>query len=202
MRRRRKPVRHLLPALQLAAHPFQEAPLPHRCTRGGGASAGTYLALAALGRLVVPCSKLAFAGWWATTAAPRPAPGHIRCSQTPARYRTSSPTASASAATPPSGDMVIHQTRPSTPADQQQQAEDQLIPETRARAARSPSAWRTRPPAQQVELTASNQSDQRESRRHDFAHRPGGACPFRLLRGAAGRERGRARGDFGAPLIP
>src|ERR1039458_3776719 len=34
-----------------------------------GASAGTYLALAALGRLVAPCSKLAFADWWATTAA-------------------------------------------------------------------------------------------------------------------------------------
>ena len=36
-----------------------------------GASVGTYLALAALGRLVAPCSKLAFAGWWATTAAGR-----------------------------------------------------------------------------------------------------------------------------------
>ena len=36
-----------------------------------GASAGTYLALAALGRLVAPCSKLAFADWWATTAAGR-----------------------------------------------------------------------------------------------------------------------------------
>ena len=36
-----------------------------------GASAGTYLALAALGRLVAPCSKLAFADWWAATAAGR-----------------------------------------------------------------------------------------------------------------------------------
>src|ERR1017187_849464 len=36
-----------------------------------GASAGTYLALAALGRLVAPCFKLAFADWWATTAAGR-----------------------------------------------------------------------------------------------------------------------------------
>jgi transposase len=36
-----------------------------------GASVGTYLALAALNRLVAPCSKLAFADWWAKTAAPR-----------------------------------------------------------------------------------------------------------------------------------
>src|SRR5216684_4642964 len=36
-----------------------------------GAPAGTYLALAALNRLVAPCSKLAFADWWAKTAAPR-----------------------------------------------------------------------------------------------------------------------------------
>ena len=36
-----------------------------------GASTGTYLALAALNRLVAPCSKLAFADWRATTAAPR-----------------------------------------------------------------------------------------------------------------------------------
>ena len=33
-----------------------------------GASVGTYLALAALGRLVAPRSKKAFADWWATTA--------------------------------------------------------------------------------------------------------------------------------------
>ena len=36
-----------------------------------GASAGIYLALAALNRLAAPCSKLRFAQWWATTAAPR-----------------------------------------------------------------------------------------------------------------------------------
>jgi transposase len=36
-----------------------------------GASAGTYLALAALNRLVAPCSKAGFAGWWKTTAADR-----------------------------------------------------------------------------------------------------------------------------------
>jgi transposase len=35
------------------------------------ASAGTYLVLAALNRLAAPCSKLAFADWWARTAAPR-----------------------------------------------------------------------------------------------------------------------------------
>ncbi len=36
-----------------------------------GASVGTYLALAALNRLVAPCSKLAFEKWWRTTAADR-----------------------------------------------------------------------------------------------------------------------------------
>jgi transposase len=36
-----------------------------------GASIGTYLALAALNRLVDPCSKRSFADWWATTAADR-----------------------------------------------------------------------------------------------------------------------------------
>ena len=36
-----------------------------------GASAGTYLVLAALNRLADPCSKRGFAGWWAKTAAPR-----------------------------------------------------------------------------------------------------------------------------------
>ncbi len=36
-----------------------------------GASTGTYLALAALNRVVAPCSKLAFAHWWRTTAADR-----------------------------------------------------------------------------------------------------------------------------------
>jgi transposase len=34
-------------------------------------STGTYLVLAALGRLVAPCSKAAFADWWKTTAADR-----------------------------------------------------------------------------------------------------------------------------------
>jgi transposase len=34
-------------------------------------SAGTYLALAALNRLVAPCSKTGFADWWKTTAADR-----------------------------------------------------------------------------------------------------------------------------------
>jgi len=36
-----------------------------------GASVGTYLALAAVNRLVDPCSKRAFADWWKTTAADR-----------------------------------------------------------------------------------------------------------------------------------
>ncbi len=36
-----------------------------------GASAGTFLVLAALNRLADPCSKRGFAGWWARTAAPR-----------------------------------------------------------------------------------------------------------------------------------
>ena len=34
-------------------------------------SVGTYLALAAANRVVAPCSKLAFAEWWDTTAGPR-----------------------------------------------------------------------------------------------------------------------------------
>jgi transposase len=36
-----------------------------------GATAGTYLVLAALNRLVAPCSKAAFADWWKTTAGDR-----------------------------------------------------------------------------------------------------------------------------------
>jgi transposase len=36
-----------------------------------GASVGTYLALAVLNRVVEPCSKRAFADWWASTAGPR-----------------------------------------------------------------------------------------------------------------------------------
>ena len=35
------------------------------------ASVGTYIALATLNRVVAPCSKLAFAQWWETTAGPR-----------------------------------------------------------------------------------------------------------------------------------
>ncbi len=35
------------------------------------ASVGTYLALATVNRVVAPCSKLAFADWWAGTAGPR-----------------------------------------------------------------------------------------------------------------------------------
>ena len=35
------------------------------------ASVGIYLALAAANRVVAPCSKLAFADWWQTTAGPR-----------------------------------------------------------------------------------------------------------------------------------
>ena len=35
------------------------------------APVGTYLALATMNRVVAPCSKLAFADWWATTAADR-----------------------------------------------------------------------------------------------------------------------------------
>ena len=38
---------------------------------GAGASVGTYLALATLNRVVDPCSKRAFADWWATTSGPR-----------------------------------------------------------------------------------------------------------------------------------
>jgi transposase len=36
-----------------------------------GASVGTYIALAIANRIVDPCSKRAFADWWATTAGPR-----------------------------------------------------------------------------------------------------------------------------------
>lgn len=36
-----------------------------------GASVGTYLALAVANRVVAPCSKAAFADWWAATAGPR-----------------------------------------------------------------------------------------------------------------------------------
>ena len=39
--------------------------------RDAAASVGTYIALATANRIVAPCSKLAFADWWATTAGPR-----------------------------------------------------------------------------------------------------------------------------------
>jgi transposase len=61
---------------------IDEAAGPRRAD--AGASTGTYLALAALNRVVAPCSKLAFADWWKTTAADRftrigaPALGHRR----------------------------------------------------------------------------------------------------------------------------
>jgi len=42
---------------------------PRRADAGG--SVGTYICLATLNRIVAPCSKLGFAGWWATTAADR-----------------------------------------------------------------------------------------------------------------------------------
>ena len=42
---------------------------PRRADASG--SVGTYLALAALNRVVAPCSKLAFQQWWATTAGDR-----------------------------------------------------------------------------------------------------------------------------------
>ena len=35
------------------------------------ASVGTYIALATANRIVEPCSKLAFADWWDSTAGPR-----------------------------------------------------------------------------------------------------------------------------------
>jgi transposase len=41
------------------------------CPAGARLPAGTYLALAALNRLVAPCSKAAFADWWKATAGDR-----------------------------------------------------------------------------------------------------------------------------------
>jgi len=46
-----------------------DAVVPRRAD--AAASVGTYIALAAANRIVAPCSKLAFADWWATTAGPR-----------------------------------------------------------------------------------------------------------------------------------
>ena len=44
---------------------------------GAALSAGTYLALAALNRLVAPCSKAAFADWWKTTGRATGWPGSV-----------------------------------------------------------------------------------------------------------------------------
>jgi len=46
-----------------------DAVVPRRVD--AAASVGTYMALATANRIVDPCSKLAFADWWATTAGPR-----------------------------------------------------------------------------------------------------------------------------------
>src|SRR4051794_34696260 len=46
-----------------------DAVVPRRTD--AAASVGTYIALATANRIVAPCSKLAFADWWATTAGPR-----------------------------------------------------------------------------------------------------------------------------------
>jgi transposase len=46
-----------------------DAVVPRRAD--AAASVGTYMALATANRIVDPCSKLAFADWWATTAGPR-----------------------------------------------------------------------------------------------------------------------------------
>lgn len=46
-----------------------DAAVPRRAD--AAASVGTYIALAAANRIVAPCSKLAFADWWETTAGPR-----------------------------------------------------------------------------------------------------------------------------------
>ena len=46
-----------------------DAVVPRRSD--AAASVGTYMALATANRIVDPCSKAAFADWWATTAGPR-----------------------------------------------------------------------------------------------------------------------------------
>jgi hypothetical protein len=46
-----------------------DAAVPRRSD--AAASVGTYIALATANRIVDPCSKLAFADWWDTTAGPR-----------------------------------------------------------------------------------------------------------------------------------
>ena len=65
----------MLKDLSIAGIVDQVAAGPRRSD--AGASTGTYLALAALGRLVAPCSKLAFADW-STRAAAGQAPGSAR----------------------------------------------------------------------------------------------------------------------------
>ncbi len=46
-----------------------DAAVPRRAD--AAVSVGTYIALATANRIVAPCSKLAFADWWGTTAGPR-----------------------------------------------------------------------------------------------------------------------------------
>ena len=57
----------VLERLEVAA--VIDAVVPRR--RDAAASVGTYIALATANRIVDPCSKLAFADWWDTTAGPR-----------------------------------------------------------------------------------------------------------------------------------
>src|SRR5439155_15635707 len=54
---------------RLGAAEIIDAVVPRRAD--ALASVGTYLALAVANRVVAPCSKLAFADWWAATAGPR-----------------------------------------------------------------------------------------------------------------------------------
>ena len=56
---------------RISAWPRSSTRSPASRRADAGASAGTYLALAALNRLVAPCSKAGFADWWKTTAADR-----------------------------------------------------------------------------------------------------------------------------------
>src|SRR6266568_518339 len=69
--------RYLGKAQDIAAAMDGAAALPERTRHlafgdvAAAWSVGTYLVLAALNRVVAPCSKLAFADWWATTAADR-----------------------------------------------------------------------------------------------------------------------------------
>ena len=56
---------------RISAWPRSSTRSPGHAGRTQARPAGTYLALAALNRLVAPCSKAAFADWWKTTAADR-----------------------------------------------------------------------------------------------------------------------------------